>query len=110
MCKDPPTFLLSLVGKHGTKSNVADALDTLGAGIKLVINDNPSPLVSFNAYRFEIETCGNGSSTDGDEDNIGLNGFLPAALGRIDLELDDVTLPMAGNNLGVELEFEALFS
>lgn len=110
MCKDPPTFLLRLVGKHGTKSNVADALDTLGAGIKLVINDNPSPLVSFNAYRFEIETCGNGSSTDGDENNIGLNGFLPAALGRIDLELDDVTLPMAGNNLGVELEFEALFS
>lgn len=96
------------MSKHGTKSNVTDALDTLGAGVKLVINDNPSPLISFNAYRFEIETCGNGSSTNGDEDNIGLNGFLLTALSRIDLELDNVTLSMAGNNLGVELELEAL--
>lgn len=96
------------MSKHGTKSNVADALDTLGASVKLVINDNPSPLISFNTYRFEIETSGNGSSTNGDEDNIGLNGFLLAALGRIDLELDNVTLSMAGNNLGVELELEAL--
>lgn len=109
MCNDQPTLLLGLVGKHGAKSNVTDALDTLDAGVKLVINDNPSLLVSFNTYRFEIETLGNGSSTNGDEHNVGLNGFLLAALGRIDLELDGVTLPMAGNNLSVELELEALF-
>lgn len=109
VCNDQPTLLLSLVGKHGPKSNVADALDTLGAGVKLVINDNPSLLVSFNTNSFEIETLSNGSSTNGDEHNVGLNGFLLAALGRIDLELDDVTLPMAGNNLSVELELEALF-
>lgn len=109
VCNDQPTLLLSLVGKHGAESDVADALNTLGAGVKLVINDNPSFLVSFNTYGFEIETLSNGSSTNGDEHNIGLNGFLLAALGRIDLELDDVTLPMAGNNLSVELELEALF-
>lgn len=109
MCKDQPTLLLSLVGKHGAKSDVADALNTLGAGVKLVINDNPSLLVSFNTYRFEIETLSNGSSTNGDEHNVGLNGFLLAALGRIDFELDDVTFPMAGNDLSIELELEALF-
>lgn len=66
------TLLLSLVGQHGSKGNVSDALDSLDRGVELVVNHNSALVVELNTDGLEVQSSGDGSSADGDEDDVGL--------------------------------------
>jgi hypothetical protein len=71
-CRRRRTLLLGLVSEHGTESDIADALDALGGGIELVVNDDPSPLVGLDTNGLEIEALCHWPSADCDEDDISL--------------------------------------
>lgn len=64
------TFLLSLVGKHGSESHVTNALDVLYRGVELVIDDNAAFVVFLNTNGLEVEALCVRPTADSDEDNI----------------------------------------
>lgn len=64
------TFLFSFVGKHGSESDVTNALDALHSGIELVIDDNTALGVNFNTNLVEAETIGIRTTPNRDENNI----------------------------------------
>jgi hypothetical protein len=67
------TLLLSLVGQHGTEGDVSDALDVRDRRVELRVDHDPAAVVDFDADLVEVETLGVRTTTDRDEDNVGLD-------------------------------------
>ena len=67
------TLLLSLVSQHGTESDISNTLDALGGSVELVVNDDTSALVHLDTNLVKTKTLSHGSSTDSNEDDIGLD-------------------------------------
>jgi hypothetical protein len=65
-------FFFRLVGKHGTKRNIADAFDVLLRSGELIVDDDATSVVEFNARGFEIEAVRVWPSADGDKDDVSL--------------------------------------
>lgn len=102
------TLLLGLVRKHGSESGVTNALDTLAGGVVLVIDNDASALVLLDSDSLEVETAGDGSSTNGNKDDIGIQLSLLAALSILDIERDLAVLLLGVNDLGAHTELDAL--
>lgn len=65
------TFLFSLVRQHGTESGVTDTHDSLDARVELVVDDDTASVVELDTDLFQSEVLGDGSSTDGYQDDVG---------------------------------------
>lgn len=103
------TFFLGLVSKHRSEGYVTNALHALDRGVVLVINDYTAPVVDLHANLVQTKTFGVWPTTDGDEHNIGFEGLLLAALRSLGFDSDGaVVLLVCGEDLGVQLEFDAL--
>jgi hypothetical protein len=103
------TFFLSFVGEHRSESSISNTFDTFDSGVKLVINDDATFVVDFDADLFEVETLCYWSSTDGNEDDIDVHGVFFTAFCTFELDGDLAIVLVGGDDFGVELEFDALF-
>jgi hypothetical protein len=65
------TFFFSLVGQHGTECSVTDTLDSLDAGVELVVDNDTTSVVELDTDLFQSEVLGDRSSTDGYQDDVG---------------------------------------
>lgn len=65
------TLLLGLVSKHGSESDISDALDALDGGVELGIDDDATLVVDLDADLLKVEALGYWPATDSDENNIG---------------------------------------
>ena len=98
-------FFFGFVREHGTEGAVADDADVGELGAELLVDDQASAVVGFNADVFETEAGGVGASADGDENDVGFElgrllarrvfgvvgrtyDFLLAALSSLNVELD----------------------
>ena len=80
------TLLLGLVRQHGTERDVADTLDALGGSVELIVDDDSAALVGFDADLFEAEALGDGTTANGDEDDVGFELYCqsdPGWPGRV---------------------------
>lgn len=59
--------------QHGAKSDITNALDALGGSVELVVNDDSAALVELDANLVEVETLGDWSTTNSNEDDIGVD-------------------------------------
>ena len=57
-------FFFGFVGEHGAKSYVADTADVGVGGAVFRVDDDTAFFVGFNAYGFEVEVFGVGSTAD----------------------------------------------
>ena len=73
------TLLLSLVGQHGTKGDVSDALDVRDRRVELRVDHDPAAVVDFDADLVEVEALGVRTTTNRDEDNVGLDLLMACA-------------------------------
>jgi len=96
------------VSQHGPEGDVTDALDVLLRGRELVVDDNAAPVVKLDTGGLEVEAFGVGAATDGDENDVSLENFFFATLGGLRLQVDLAVALLSGEDLGVELELEAL--
>lgn len=67
------TLLLSLVSQHRTECNISDTLDVLHACVELGIDDDSSLVVDFDSDLLEVESSGEWSPSNGNENNISNN-------------------------------------
>lgn len=66
------TFFLGLVSKHGTESDITDALDVVHAGVELVIDNDSALLVYLNTNCFKVESLGHWTATNSNQENVGI--------------------------------------
>ena len=102
------TLFFGLVGKHGSKGDIADTLNSRDRGVELVINHDSAPVVDLNSNVLETETLDVWSATDGDKDDISLQGLFLAVLGGFGLDEYLALGLVSTGNLGIKLEFDAL--
>jgi len=69
--KEGLTLLLSLVSQHRSEGNISDALDSLDGGVVLIVDNDSALSVELDTDGLEVESVGDGSSTNSDEDNVG---------------------------------------
>ena len=101
-------FFLRLVGQHGAADDIADGVDPFGAGSKAVVDRNIAPWVRLDADRLQIESVGGGTSANGHEHDIGLDGSSRAVSHGLDLKDDVVRLHSRSDHLVRQAELEAL--
>lgn len=64
-------LFFSLVRQHGAESGISDTLDTLDAGVELVVNDNSTSVVKLDTDFFQTEVLRDGSSTNRNQNDVG---------------------------------------
>lgn len=101
-------LLLGLVGKHGSESAVTDHADVGDLGAVLLVDDKTAALVLLDTDALEVETLGVGAATDGDEDNVSVEGLLLTTLGGLNAQSDGSTAVVTLGNLGAGLELDTL--
>lgn len=104
------TLFFGLVGQHGSEGDVTDALDILLRSCELVIDDNAPAVVHLDTSSFNVEAFGVGTASNCDEDHVGFECFLLAILDSLGLKVDPAIHLLGRQNLGVQLELEALFA
>jgi hypothetical protein len=60
------------VRQHGTESGVTDGTDVRNLGAVLVVDDDTASLVKLNADVLETKSLGVGTTSNSNEDNIGV--------------------------------------
>lgn len=96
--------------KHWPESCVADALYALDGGVVLVIDDDTALVVDFDTNVIEVQVSGNGATANGDQDHVRVESFFTSSLSGLGFDEDSsVTLLFCRDDLGIELEFKALF-
>lgn len=70
------TLLLGFVSQHRTKSDISDTLDTLDGSVELIVDDNSSSVICLYAELLETKSGSNGSSTDSNKYDVGLELVL----------------------------------
>jgi hypothetical protein len=83
--------------------------DVRELGAVLLVNDQSSLLISLNANVLESETVGVGSSTDGNENNVGVQGLFLASLRGFGADGDGGTTGVTLGDLGVGQELDSLY-
>lgn len=101
-------LLLSLVGQHGSESNVTNGTDVRDLGTVFLVDDHTATLVNLKANVLKTKAVGVWTATDGNEDNVSIEGLLFSALGGLNSDLDALALGITSGDLGVELELHAL--
>ncbi len=103
-------LLLSLVGKHGTESAIADDTDVAGLGAVLLVNHQATPVILLETRVLKTQTLGVRTAADGDKNDISIQGLLLATLGRLHGERDGSTAVVTLGDLGAGLELDALLA
>lgn len=103
-------LLLSLVGKHRTESAVTNDTDMRVLGAELLVNHQTTLLVLLDASVLQAKTLGVGTATNGDQDNISIQGLLLPALGGLEAKGDGGTTVITLSDLGTGLELDALLA
>lgn len=70
------TLLLGLVGQHGAEGGVTDGTDVGDLGAVLLVDDDAATVVNIDTEVLETETGGVGATTNGDENDIGVELWL----------------------------------
>jgi hypothetical protein len=66
------SLFLGLVGEHGAECAVADHADVRDLGAVLLVDDEAAAVVGLKTDLLETETCGVGTTADGDEADVGV--------------------------------------
>jgi len=66
------TLFFGFVGQHWSEGNVTDAFDVLLGGSVLIVDNNASLVVHFNAGSLDVEAFGIGPPANSDEDDVSL--------------------------------------
>ncbi len=66
------TLLLCLVRKHGAESGVSDAANVGELGTILRVNDDTSTVIKLKANVLEAQTSGVWATSNGNQDNVGI--------------------------------------
>ena len=119
-------FLLSLVRQHGTESAVANDANVGMLRAVLLVDHNAAALVDLQTNVLETETSRVGATANSNEDDFGIelggvsflffdsfkatDAFLLATLGSLDADLDCFSAVITVEDLGVELELDALLA
>lgn len=104
------SLLLGLVSQHGAEGNITNDTDVGDLSAELLVDDETTTVILVNANVLNVETLGVGATTDGNENNIGIEGLLLATLGRLNVEADGSTAVITAHDLGVGLELDSLLS
>lgn len=107
---DSDGLLLGLVGQHGAESHITNDTDVGNLGAELLVDDETATIILVDTDVLDVKTVGVGATTNGDEDNIRIEGLLLATLGRLNAQADGSTAVITLGNLGVGLELDALLS
>jgi hypothetical protein len=76
----------------------------------LVVDHDSAPVVNFDSDVLKTETLGVWPTTDGDEDDVGLQSLLLAVLSGLGLDVYLAISLVGTGDLGVELELDTLLS
>lgn len=71
------------MGQHGPECDVPDALDVLDRSVELGVDDDSALVVDFDSDIFEVESGGDGSASNSDENDVGLD--LDGRLNKFDI-------------------------
>jgi len=102
------TFIFSLVGQHRSKSNVTNASNVGDVGLELRVDDNATAVINFDTNILKAKALGEGTTTNGEKNNISFQSLVVATLGSFDVNLDNTINNLSTIDLGVKLEVEAL--
>ena len=102
------TFLLSLVGKHGTSDNITDGPDAWDLCLEVIVDLNSAVFVSDKTSLFKLKSLSEGTTASSDEDNITIKSLASTTLGRLDLYLASVSATLASDDLSFHQELKAL--
>lgn len=71
-------LLLSLVSEHRSRYYITDCVDIREVGLEMFVDDNSVLVVKFNSHFLGAESVGEGSSSSGDENIVGIKSlFFP---------------------------------
>lgn len=73
--RDGETFILGLVGQHGTESGITNAADVGDVGLELRVDNDAAAVVELDTNVLQAETLGVRATTNGDKDDIGFKLF-----------------------------------
>lgn len=104
------TLLLSLVGKHGAERAVTDDTNVGVLGAVFLIDHQAALVVLLNSGVLQTETLGVGATTNGNEDDIGVQSLLLTTLGGLNAEGYGGTAVIATGDLGAGLELDTLLT
>lgn len=65
-------LIFRLVSEHRAEGDIANGFDALDRGVELAVDDDATLLIRLDADLLKIETVRVGSTTDGDENNVGV--------------------------------------
>ena len=97
-----------LVGEHGSKSYIADTLDSGDRSVELVVDHDSAPVVDFDSNVLQAKALDVWPATDGDKDDISLQRLLLAVLGSLCLDEYLAVGLVSTGHLRIELELDAL--
>lgn len=101
------TFLLGLVGEHGTSDNITDGVDRGDVGAEVVVNLDHAAVKS-DTELLETEAISVGTTTSGDEDDITLDNLGLTGSVVLGSDLDNITLADDALDMLAEHEVELL--
>lgn len=96
-------FVTSLV-EHTTNNT-----DVRELGAVFLVNNQSSPLISLNSNVLESKTLGVWSSTDSNENNVGVQGLFLASLCGFGADGDGGSAGVTLGDLGVGQELDSLY-
>lgn len=104
------TLFLCLVGKHGAESAVTDHADVRVLGTVFLVDDQAALLVLLDSSVLETKALSVRATTNGNQDNIGIQSVLLATLGGFDAERNGRAAVVTLGDLGADLELDALLA
>lgn len=103
-------LLLGLVSQHGAEGNVTDNTDMGKLGAVLLVDDQTATVVLVNTDALEVQALSVGTTANGDQDNISIQGLLLATLSRLNTQGDSGAAVITLGDLGASLELNALLA
>jgi hypothetical protein len=101
-------LILGLVRQHRAAHDVADGVDALHIGRKMVVDLDPTAIVDRDACFLQAETFGVGDAADADQHDVRFQRLCRAASRRFDADLQRFTGRIDTRDLRAELECHAL--
>ncbi len=102
-------FVFGLVRQHRPHDHVADGIDAIHVGAVVTVGLDPAALVECDTGFFQAEAFGVGLASDGDQHDVGLDGFRVATGSRFDRHGQAFALLGNAGHFRGQLEFHALF-
>mmetsp|Transcript_10278 Transcript_10278/g.17967 ORF Transcript_10278/g.17967 Transcript_10278/m.17967 type:complete len:392 (-) Transcript_10278:310-1485(-) len=102
------TFLLGLVGEHGSGDCIADGIHVGQRRLEVLVGLDALPLVQLNTDILESKLFREGPASCGDEHVVGCQCLFRSALSWTDSQMDLIAFDLGAKNLGADDELHAL--